>query len=67
MRRTLSLLVVMSLASIWAMGQGNVNTINTIAGGGPQSSLATNAYLPQPTSALRDSAGNTYMPLPGCL
>lgn len=38
MRRTLSLLVVMSLASIWATGL--VNTINTIAGGGAQSNPA---------------------------
>ncbi|HWY67012.1 MAG TPA: PKD domain-containing protein [Terriglobales bacterium] len=62
MRRTLSLLIVISLASLWATGQ--VNTINTIAGGGAQSNLATNAYLPQPTSAVRDSAGNTYIAVP---
>jgi len=64
MRRTLRLLVVVSLATLCAAGQVNVNTINTIAGGGPQPNLATNAYLPQPTSAVRDSSGNTYIAVP---
>src|ERR1700757_4922208 len=64
MRRTLSLLVVMSLAALRATGQVNVNTINTIAGGGAQPNPATSAYLPQPTSAVRDSAGNTYIAVP---
>ncbi|PYY16171.1 MAG: hypothetical protein DMG60_15775, partial [Acidobacteria bacterium] len=64
MRRTLSLFVVVSLAVLRATGQVDVNTINTIAGGGAQPNLATSAYLPQPTSAVRDSAGNTYFAVP---
>ena len=56
MRRTLSLLFLMSLASILAMGE--VNTIDTLAGGSAQLSPA---YLPQPTSAVRNSVGSTYI------
>jgi len=54
----------MSLAALRAAGQVTVNAINTIAGGGPQPNLATSAFLPQPTSAVRDSAGNTYIAVP---
>jgi len=64
MRRALSLFVVLSLAVLRATGQVNVNTISTIAGGGAQGNLAANAYLAQPTSAVRDSARNTYIAVP---
>ena len=40
------------------------NIISTIAGGGLPSTTATTVDLPGPTSAIRDSAGNTYIAAP---
>jgi len=62
MGRTLCLFAVTVLAALRATGQ--VNTINTIAGGAPQPNVATSAYLPQPVSAVRDTSGNTYISVP---
>lgn len=62
MRRTLTLFVLTALAVFSATAQ--VNTINTVAGGGAQPGAATAAYLPQPVSTVRDSANNTYISVP---
>ena len=62
MRRIFCAFCVTLLATFTATGQ--VNIINTYAGGAAQPSAATNAYLPEPASAVRDSAGNTYIAVP---
>jgi hypothetical protein len=40
------------------------NTIATYAGGGTNTGAASNAYLPRPILAIRDTAGNTYISVP---
>jgi trimeric autotransporter adhesin len=40
------------------------NTISTVVGGGPTPTTPLTADLPGPTSAVRDSAGNTYIAAP---
>ncbi|MGC1999527.1 MAG: hypothetical protein WA658_06710, partial [Candidatus Acidiferrales bacterium] len=62
MRRIASLAILI-LASTFSVA-GQVNTINTVAGGGAEPSVATSAYLPQPFAAVRDAAGNTYISVP---
>jgi len=62
MRRIPVLLIAALAAAIGAAGQ--VNTINTVAGGGTQPTAATSAYLPQPYDAVRDTLGNTYISVP---
>ncbi|MBV9147346.1 MAG: PKD domain-containing protein [Acidobacteria bacterium] len=64
MRRIISLSFVTLLAALTARGQVAPNSINTIAGGAAQPSAASSAYLPQPASVVRDSAGNTYITVP---
>jgi len=43
---------------------GQVNTINTVMGGGPEAATAASAYLPEPFAAVRDANGNTYISVP---
>src|ERR1700674_1210319 len=64
MRRAILALVfaLMSVLSCGVPARAQApNTITTIAGGGAQPSAATQAYLPQSTSAVRDKLGNTYI------
>ncbi len=63
MRRIASLTFVILACAFSVAGQA-VNTINTVAGGGTEPSVATSAYLPQPYAAVRDTAGNTYISVP---
>ena len=63
MRRIASLTFVI-LASAFSVAGQAVNTINTVAGGGAEPTVATSAYLPQAYAAVRDTAGNTYISVP---
>lgn len=63
MRRIASLAILILASTCSVAGQA-VNTINTVAGGGAEPSVATNAYLPEPAAAVRDSAGSTYISVP---
>jgi sugar lactone lactonase YvrE len=62
MRRIASLTFVI-LATAFSVA-GQVNQINTVAGGGAEPTVATSAYLPQAYAAVRDTAGNTYISVP---
>lgn len=63
MRRILTAGILVLASALSASAQ--VNTINTVAGGGTQQTKATSAYLPEPNSSVRDSLGNTYISVPG--
>jgi uncharacterized repeat protein (TIGR01451 family) len=63
MRRILCLFAVILAHALGVAGQA-VNTINTVAGGGAEPNAAAGLYLPQPNSAVRDSAGNTFISVP---
>ena len=62
--RRISLFLFLALGIVFSANAQTANNIATYAGGGTNSSTATNAYLPQPYHALRDTAGNTYISIP---
>lgn len=62
MRRILTVGIFVLASALSASAQ--VNTINTVAGGGPQPATAASAYLPEPFAAVRDKTGNTYISVP---
>ena len=64
--RRMALVIVVVLAGLLAQATQaqTPNTINTIAGGGTNSGAATTAVLPRPASAVRDTAGNTFIAVP---
>ncbi|HUJ82787.1 MAG TPA: hypothetical protein VLW83_12955, partial [Candidatus Acidoferrales bacterium] len=59
-RRIFFLLILLLSVAFRATAQ-TPNTINTIAGGGANSTSATLAFLPTPVGVVRDSANNTYI------
>ena len=64
--RRMALVIFVVLAGLLAQATQaqTPNTINTIAGGGTNSGAATSAVLPRPASAVRDTAGNTFIAVP---
>jgi sugar lactone lactonase YvrE len=64
MRRIILAFILVLTAILPARAQAP-NTINTVAGGGVNGTSPTAAYLPLPFSTVRDSAGNTYISVPG--
>ena len=56
-----ALVAALSLQSFQAQAQ---NIISTIVGGGPTPTSPLTASIPGPTSAVRDTAGNTYITSP---
>src|ERR1700722_7775535 len=64
--RRMALVIVVVLAGLLAQATQaqTPNTINPIAGGGTNSGAATSAVLPRPASAVRDTAGNTFIAVP---
>jgi sugar lactone lactonase YvrE len=64
MRRIILAFILVLTAILPARAQVP-NTITTIAGGGVNGTNPTAAYLPLPFSTVRDSAGNTYISVPG--
>jgi uncharacterized repeat protein (TIGR01451 family) len=64
MRRILFILFTFFVGLLALPAQAQNNTISTVAGGGTNPATPTAAYIPGVFSAVRDSAGNTYISAP---